>query len=89
VGFEGTTAKIRERQKAGDFAGMASVISDDLLDHFVVRGTWDELAARIVARLEGVATSAIIYSAGMAWMQDAGALTQWGEVARAVRSATA
>ena len=29
AGFEGTTARIREKQKAGDFAGMAAEITDD------------------------------------------------------------
>ena len=36
LGHEGTTAKLREKQKAGDIAGMAAVIDDDLLAHFVV-----------------------------------------------------
>jgi alkanesulfonate monooxygenase SsuD/methylene tetrahydromethanopterin reductase-like flavin-dependent oxidoreductase (luciferase family) len=88
VGFEGTTAKIRERQKAGDFAGMAGVISDELLEHFTVRGTWDELPALIMERLDGIAASAIAYSAGMAWMQDPSALENWGAVAREVRNRT-
>ena len=35
LGFEGTTARIRERQKEGDLRGMAAVIPDELLDHFV------------------------------------------------------
>src|SRR5205814_10548071 len=63
VGFEGTTARIRERQKAGDVAGMAAVVSDDLLEHFVVRGTWNELPGLIVERLDGIADRAIAYFA--------------------------
>ena len=31
AGFEGTTARIREKQKAGDFAGMAAEITDEHL----------------------------------------------------------
>src|SRR5438270_11858177 len=50
LGFEGTTDKLRAAQKAGDMAGMAAVISDDLLAHFVVEGTWDELPERIAER---------------------------------------
>jgi len=84
IGFEGTTAKIRERQKAGDLAGMAAVIGDELLEHFVVRGSWEELPSLIVDRLDGVATRAIAYFAGMAWQQDPGFQERWGEVARAI-----
>ena len=50
LGFEGTTEKLRTAQRAGDLAGMAKVISDDLLAHFVVQGTWDELPQRIADR---------------------------------------
>jgi probable F420-dependent oxidoreductase len=84
VGYEGTTAKIRERQKTGDLAGMAAVIPDELLQHFVVRGTWDELPGLIVDRLGGIAGRAIAYFAGMAWQQDAGWQERWGAVARAL-----
>jgi probable F420-dependent oxidoreductase len=86
VGFEGTTAKIRERQKAGDFAGMAAVIPDELLEQFVVRGTWDELPDLITKRLAGTAGRAIAYFAGMAWEQDPQWKERWGHVAKAVQS---
>jgi hypothetical protein len=89
VGFEGTTARIRERQKAGDIAGMAAVVSDDLLGHFVVRGSWDELPNLIVDRLGAVAARAIAYFAGMAWLQEGELHQRWGEVARQVQSRTA
>ena len=85
VGFEGTTAKIRERQKAGDFAGMASVVSDELLGHFVVRGSWDELSSLIIDRLGGVAARVIAYSAGFDF-RDPAMRERWGRVAREVRS---
>jgi probable F420-dependent oxidoreductase len=88
VGFEGTTAKIRERQKAGDIAGMAAVISDDLLEHLVVRGTWDELPGLIVERLDGIAARAIAYFAGMGWQQDPQWREHWGHVAAAIASRT-
>lgn len=86
VGFEGTTAKIRERQKAGDFAGMAAVITDDILEHFTVRGTWDALPGLIFDRLDGIADSVIAYSAGLAWQQNPESLQQWGEVACKVQA---
>jgi len=89
IGFEGTTARIRERQKAGDIAGMAAVIGDDLLRHFVVRGSWDELPSLIVDRLGGIATRAIAYFAGMGWQQHPEWQAHWGQVAAAIASKTA
>jgi probable F420-dependent oxidoreductase len=88
VGFEGTTARIRERQRAGDLAGMSAVVTDDILEHFVVACDWDELSDAIVARLGGVAHRAVAYFAGAAWQQDPSSLARWGEVARDVVART-
>lgn len=85
LGREGTTARIRERQKAGDVAGMAAVIDDDLLDHFCVSGDWAAVADGIRARYAGTATRVVSYFAGMAWSRDPAALRPWGELARAVQ----
>lgn len=84
LGFEGTTARLRERQKAKDFAGMAAVISDEVLDHFAVAGTWAELPGRIVERYGGVADRVVLYFAGLAWAQDPSSIERWGELARSV-----
>jgi len=84
LGFAGTTAKIRERQKAGDMAGMSVVISDEILSHFTVEARWDDLADRLVSRYRGVAERLIIYTAGMDYARDPATIGPWGEVARAV-----
>ena len=89
VGREGTTARIRERQKAGDLAGMAGVIDDDLLDHFCISGDWADVADGIVARYDGVATRVVSYFAGSAWARDPASIGAWGELARDVRARTA
>jgi probable F420-dependent oxidoreductase len=51
LGRPGTTDAIRARQKVGDVPGMAGVIDDELLGHFVVEGTWGELPDRIAERV--------------------------------------
>jgi len=84
IGHEGTTARIREKQKAGDVAGMAAVVSDDILEHFVVSAGWDDLADALRRRYEGVADRVVLYFAGAAWNQDPASIGRWGEVARAV-----
>ena len=53
---EGTTDRIRERQRQGDVAGMAGVIDDDLLEQFTTVGTWDDVADKVVAKYGGIAT---------------------------------
>ena len=44
LGFEGTSARLNERLKAGDLPGMAGVITDEMLAYFSVVARWDEMA---------------------------------------------
>ena len=88
LGFEGTTARLRERQKAGDMAGMAEVIDDEMLQHYTVDAKWDELADRLVERYRGRASRLILYVAGMDYARNPSSIDRWGEVARAVAGAT-
>jgi probable F420-dependent oxidoreductase len=82
VGRPGTTTALREHQKAGDIAGMAAVIDDELLAHFVVEGSWAELPRRIVGRYRGLADRVVLYSSSMAVRGDGTDLARFGEVAR-------
>lgn len=88
LGFDGTTARLRERQKAGDMAGMLEVISDEMLDHYTVDAKWDELADRLIERYRGRASRLIMYTAGMDYARDPSSIDRWGEVARAVAGAS-
>jgi probable F420-dependent oxidoreductase len=88
LGRDGTTARLREKQKAGDVAGMAAVIDDELLDHFCISGDWADLADGIVERYGDVADRVVSYFAGMAWQRDPAALGPWGELARDVIART-
>jgi probable F420-dependent oxidoreductase len=85
LGHPGTTERIRERQKAGDIPGMAAAIPDDLLQHFVVTGDVDDVAAQLEERYAGVATRVVLYFAGIAWQRDPALLDGFGAVARAFR----
>jgi probable F420-dependent oxidoreductase len=84
---EGTTERIRERQRAGDVAGMAAVIDDDLLEQFTTTGTWDDIADVIVAKYGGIATRVVSYFTGSDLVRDPGAFERWGALARRVVSA--
>lgn len=63
AGFEGTTARLREKQKAGDMAGMAAQITDEHLAAFATESTWDGLADALTAKYDGIATRVVLYNA--------------------------
>ncbi len=83
----GTTAALREHQKAGDIAGMASVITDDILRHFTTEGTWSTIADGIADRYAGHATRVVNYFGAIAWAEDPRYLARWKPIANAVTAA--
>ncbi len=87
AGFEGTTARIREKQKAGDLAGMAAQVSDDHVAAFATESTWDALADALTDKYGATATRLVLYNA----VGDPDRFERYGEVARQVsaRSASA
>lgn len=85
IDAEGTTPKLREKQKAGDIAGMAAVVTDDILEHFIVEGTWDEAPSKIRERYAGLATRVVLYFAGMSWLRDPTSMERFGALAEACR----
>jgi probable F420-dependent oxidoreductase len=84
---EGTTDRIRERQRAGDIPGMAAVIDDDLLEQFTTTGTWDDVADKIVAKYGGIATRVVSYFTGSDVVRDPASFERWGTLARRVTAA--
>jgi probable F420-dependent oxidoreductase len=87
LGFDGTSAKLNERLKAGDLDGLAATITDDMLDLFAVIGPWDDIADEIIARYRGRAERVISYLTIDDIARDPGHLARWGEIAQAVRAA--
>jgi probable F420-dependent oxidoreductase len=86
LGFDGTSAKLNERIKAGDTEGMAALITDEMLDAFAIVGRWDEVADRIVERYAGVAARVISYLTVEDIARSPHHLGGWSEIARAVRA---
>ena len=82
AGFDGTTARIREKQKAGDFAGMMAQVSDDHIAAFATEATWDELADTLTGKYAGVTDHLIFYNA----IGDPERFERYGEVARRLRA---
>jgi probable F420-dependent oxidoreductase len=88
LGFDGTSALLNERLKAGDMAGMAGAITDEMLDHYAVISTWDGLADALLERYRGVASRLVMYLAEGSIAADPSSLGKWAEVAKAVTTAT-
>ena len=62
AGFEGTTERIRSKQKAGDVAGMAAEITDDHLAVFCTEATWDDLADALIAKYANTIDRLVFYN---------------------------
>ena len=87
LGFEGTSATLNERLKAGDQDGLAATITDEMLDTYAVVGPWDEIADRLIARYAGRAERVVSYLTVDDIARHPEHLGRWGEIARAVRDA--
>lgn len=85
AGFEGTTARVRARQKAGDFSGMAEEITEDHLATFCTESSWDGLADALVETYGDIATRLALYSASPDRPHD---FERYGHVARTISDRT-
>jgi probable F420-dependent oxidoreductase len=87
LGFEGTSAKLNERLRAGDQEGLAATITDEMLDIFAVVGRWGEIADRLIDRYQGRADRVMSYLTVDDITRHPEHLGRWGEIARALRDA--
>ncbi len=85
AGYEGTTERIRERQKQSDLAGMAAQITDDHLGTFCTEATWDGLAQALVDKYGDTADRIVLYNAMMGPSER---IERFGEVAKQIRFLT-
>jgi probable F420-dependent oxidoreductase len=85
LGFDGTSATLNERLKAGDLAGMAALITDEMLDHFAVEASWADLADVLADKYDRVADRLVLYFAEEMFRTDAASLERFGRVAAALR----
>lgn len=85
LGFEGTSAAINDKLKAGDLNGMAALVTDEMLDHFAVEATWGDLAEVLHEKYHGIADRLVLYFGEEAWTHDPTTLTRFGQAAAALR----
>ncbi|MDX2379055.1 MAG: LLM class flavin-dependent oxidoreductase, partial [Acidimicrobiia bacterium] len=85
AGFEGTTSRIREKQKAGELAAMTAEITDEHLATFCVESSWDGLAAALIDEYGATASRLVLYNAGS---DTPDRFDRYGDVARTVSNRT-
>ena len=66
---------------------MANTITDEMLEHFALVATWDDMAAALGDRYGDTAARVVTYLTEEQIAKDPSALPKWGEIATAVRSA--
>lgn len=88
-GFDGLSDQLHAKQRDGDLAGMVALITDDILDHYTVSGSWSTLGPNLVARYRDVAPSArlMTYTASSQLRRQPDVLDRWADVARDVAAA--
>lgn len=87
-GHHGLSEELHDRQKRGDLRGMIALVTDDVLDHYVVSACWNDLGATLVDRYRDLAPNVRVmsYTAPETW-NDPAARERWGHVARSMREA--
>jgi probable F420-dependent oxidoreductase len=53
-GWGDTQAKLNEKARSGDWGGMASLITDEMLDVYATTGTWDDIAGKLKKKYDGI-----------------------------------
>jgi probable F420-dependent oxidoreductase len=79
-GWEGTSERLHELQRAGDLKGMASTITDEMLEVYSLETTWDGLADALHDKYDGIADRVVMYDATGGWQFGAGTLDRWRAV---------
>ncbi len=83
AGFEGTTSRIRERQKAGDIKGMAAELTEEHLAVFCTEASWDGLGQALVDEYATLVDRLVFYNpAG----ETPERFERYGAVARSISS---
>jgi probable F420-dependent oxidoreductase len=76
-GWKGVSEKLHSLQRAGDMAGMAATITDEMLDEYAVTATWEELPSALVRKYAGVAERLIFYFADAALGEGPDHVAKW------------
>lgn len=85
-GWHGVSQRLTELQRAGDIAGMANAITDEMLDVYAVTAGWDDMPRRLVEKYHGVADRIVLYFATEAWEKGPEQAERWQAMIARTRS---
>lgn len=87
-GFDDLCTQLHSKQKSGDFEGQLALVTDEVLDNYVVTAGWGDLAAQLAGRYAGLAPRVrlMTYTAMSQMSKDPDVLDRWGAVAAELRS---
>jgi len=86
AGFEGTTERIRAKQKVGDFTGMAAEITDEHLAVFCTESGWNGLADALITKYDAIVDRLVFYNPAF---DSPDRFERYGAVARQISDRTA
>ena len=83
-GYPELCTQLHSKQKAGDMEGQIALVTDEVLDHYVVTATWDTLAKALAQRYAGLAPSMrlMTYTAMSQMSRNPDVLERWGAVGK-------
>jgi probable F420-dependent oxidoreductase len=61
-GWQDLTPQLHRKSVEGDWAGMARLITDEMVETYAVTGTWDTIAARVQERYAGLLDRTAFYA---------------------------
>ncbi len=76
-GWKGVSETLHSLQRAGDMAGMAATITDEMLDVYAITSTWEELPGALVRKYADVAERLIFYFADAALGEGEETTAKW------------
>jgi len=78
-GWGETCTRLNEKAAKGDWGGMASEITDEMLDVFAVTARWDDVATKVRARYTGILDRVALYLP----FRPGGMADRWRSIVRA------
>ncbi len=87
-GYAGLSDELYGLQKEGDIPGMLKLISDDVLETYMISSSWNDLGSTLIERYKNVGPNVRVtsYTAADQW-KDPAAREKWAHVTKAMRSA--
>jgi len=87
-GFDGLSDELYACQQRGDIKGMLALVTDEVLSHYIVTSSWNDLGPKLVERYRDLAPNVRVtsYTAAENWA-DPGAREKWAHVTKTMRDA--